>query len=229
VAYVSPHNEMADKALRSGRTSEYFERHDEAISHYETILAHDPDHYAANFLLGRIYQNKKNDPATARMYLERAKASNPFAPLTRQLLASNRWFSAEGDLSLDELGALIEEAQEALSLAESTLDFYSDQLLRHTLAHFYANRYELTNNDVDLETSVTLCAILEKQIAREKRLQSAAFFDTYAYVLSHKHDGESLEKALELVDEADGLEPRNVYIATTRLRILKRLKAVKRT
>lgn len=229
VAYVPVYDDMVNKALKCARNSERLERYDEAINHYETILTRDPDYYAPNVLLGRIYQNKKNDPVTARKYLEKAKASNPFAPLARQLLASNRWFAADGKLPLNELDSIIEETNQALSLAEDGLDLYIEVMLRHTLAHFYANRYELSNDDADLEMSVTLCEILDKQIDREKKLQAAAFLDTYAFALSQKHDAESLEKALNLVDEADKMEPRNEYIATTRLRILKKLKAMKRT
>lgn len=229
-------NDEITKLLTDAKHSLDYGNYDESIKHYANILARDPEHYIANAMIARIYLRHKNDMIQAHSYAEKAMASNPSAPLAKQIHAVSRWYIAEENsestktpIELAELESIIAQTQEALLAAENNLDFSVERWCRNDLAHFLAKKYELnqsTQNEKQtkniLKTAIEICQGLERSFDRDT-FYTAAFYETYAYILSHENRKNSLETALELARKSEQLAPDSPYPLMTKANILKKL------
>lgn len=200
-------NKAVDRLVERAHDAWNRDDYDNVIVHCKDICdSHDSEHFVANAMLARTYLRERYDAEKAFLHAEIAKRSMPMSSAARNLYAAIGWYKAEVDdntIELDELDVLIEEAKIALDLARQKLNGQSAFWARNSLAYYYALRFDLDADPKDLVVALEYCEDLEVEYSRIRRHQVAPFWETYAFVLSHKEDRASLVRALDFANRSE--------------------------
>jgi class 3 adenylate cyclase len=220
---------LLDLAFRDELTG-----HIEAASNwYDQILRLDPLHFAANYRKARLefrYRERlRVDFAHVTELARRAEESNPDSGLARTLSAIIEWSQQRHLRMTDRDGSPEFEAEQierwaakvrsGARLARGECDLYGELISLNALAFFLGMQFENEGRVETFNEASTICAMMENLINDFEGNLLAAFYETYARVLSFDlNNRESHDKAERLANKSLELQKsEHVYETLQRL------------
>ena len=217
--HISPPSDKIRNLLSKAMVAEERGDYPVAVTLYERILEEDPQHFIANYKLGRIkyLHKKKLLPSSSRLrqefeledilkFAEQAKQSNPWSPAARLLYVVILWDIHQENLSNELLESFINDTEIAVELSKQELNTHIELRIKNSLAYFYTERYQRKKNE-DLKKAIELCEYVDREYNWIYVNQQAAFFDTYSVALMKTKKPENLKKALNLLQMAIEIRP----------------------
>jgi hypothetical protein len=177
--------------------------HNSAVALCNNLLALDPQDFAANVLLGRLYEKKENH-ADALKCFERALQSEPFSLIARDLACSSSFFVNEANLTPEKIDFLIQESESILNSAIETADEFREYIVKNSLAYYYIQKYLVTKEKQDLNKAKQHIDHVSKYFESLFSLLQASTLDTEGFIQAclgnYEEARDMLKKSINIKD-----------------------------
>lgn len=210
--HESPPSTRIEALLKSARRAEEQGDYNGAVEYYMEILKEDQQHFLANLNLSHLifkYPKEIKDRSCkledALEFAKEAKESNSFSGHAKLAYATLLWEINKDNITDEILEEIIEETKMSGNIFDEELNENRKLMAFNNLAYYYGEKYKKTKKINYLNDAIKFCEYIEKKFNDIRSYVYPGFLDTYAFLLILRRKNRDVEKAENLLKEAEKL------------------------